>query len=92
MLGKNKHLSDHYMSTAHIIITDLLRKLLENVHNKHTRIKKYVQYFSWKTSREDLAMAGRIILKWLLEKYAKVWTWHKYFIIESNNGILWKLL
>ena len=49
---KNKHLSKHHMSTAHIRIINLLRKLLENVHNKHRRIKKYVQYFSWKTSRK----------------------------------------
>jgi hypothetical protein len=61
---------------------------LENVHNKHRRIKKCVQNFNWKTSREDLATAGRIILKWLLEKYAKVWTGNKYFIIEYNNRIL----
>lgn len=94
MQGKNKHLSENHMSTAHIRITDLLWKLLENVHNKHRRIriKKYAQYISRKISRQDLAMAGRIILKWLLEKYAKLWTWNKYSIIESNNRILWKLL
>jgi len=68
------------MSIAHNRITNLLQKLLENVHNKHRRIKKYVQYFSWKTSREDVAMAGRIILKWLLEKYTKVW-------LETNSSL-----
>jgi hypothetical protein len=43
-------------------------RLLEDVPNMGGVKNMHVQYFSWKTWRENLVMEGRIILKWILEK------------------------
>jgi hypothetical protein len=55
----------------------------------HRRDEEYIQDFGGKARRKETNVGGRIILKWILEKYSGVvWTGFIWLRIRTSSGIL----